>query len=246
MFRQNMNKLKICLLCFLCLSFFLLFALKNLASADSSARPPLAEDRWEQIFSKDGIDVYSQEMPDSDILAFKATGTLNAPIEQIMEVLRRVEIAKEWMPDTEVKYLVKEFSDLDGITYSVNKLPWPFSGRELLLRNTLRLDREKKYLVVDVVSVEDATYPVGKGNVRAFMHMGQTCMRPAGKQHTEVLFIFFLDPKGYIPSWLANMKQKELPYNFLKSLEEKAGKTHFELRPAFQDYLDQLNILLEK
>ena len=239
------NKLKIRLSGFLCLSFFLLFAFKSLASVDSQAQPPFVEDRWEQIFSKDGIDVYSQKVPDSNILAFKATGTLNAPIEQIMEVLRRVEIAKEWMPDIEVKYMVKEFSDLDGITYSVNKLPWPFSGRELLLRNELRLDRQKKYLIVDIFSVEDASFPVAKGNVRAFMHMGQTCMRPVGKERTEILFVFYLDPEGYIPSWLANMKQKELPYDFLRSLEEKAATTHFQLRPAFQNYLDQLNAILE-
>lgn len=246
MFRENLNKLKIYLSCLLCLAFFLPFGFQNPASADSPAKPPFAENRWEQIFSKDGIDVYSQKMPESDILAFKATGIINAPIDQVMEVLRKVEISQEWMPDTEVKYTVKEFSDLEAITYSVNKLPWPFSGRELLLRNILRLDQQRKYLVVDAFSVEDASYPVGNGNVRAFMHRGQTCIRPVGRQHTEVLFTFLLDPKGYIPSWLVNMKQKELPYNFLKSLEEKAGTTHFPLRPVFQSYVDQLNALLKQ
>ena len=98
-------------------------------------------------------------------------------------------------------------SDFEAITYSINKLPWPFSCRELVLHNKLRLDRQKKYLVVDVTSVEDASYPVGKGNVRAFMRIGQTCMRPVDTEHTEIRFTFFLDPKGYIPSWLVNMKQ---------------------------------------
>ena len=60
-----------------------------------------------------------------------------------MEVLRKVEIAKDWMPDTEVKYTVKELSDFEAITYGINKLPWPFSCRELVLHNKLRLDRQK-------------------------------------------------------------------------------------------------------
>ena len=232
-------------LLFLCLIFFLIFPIKGFASVDSAAPSLSFEGKWKQIFSKDGIDVYSQKIPDSGILAFKATGTLNAPIDQVMEVLRKVEISKDWMPDIEVKYLVTEFSDLDGITYSVNRLPWPFSGRELLLRNRLRLDRERKYLVIDIFSVEDPAYPVGKGNVRAFMFTGETCMRPVGKQRTEILFTFYLDPRGYIPAWVVNMKQKTIPYNFLKSLEEKASTTHFQLRPAFQNYLDQLNDILE-
>ena len=217
-----------------------------MASDELTALPLFTEDGWQQIFSKDGINVYSQEIPDSDILAFKATGTLNAPIDQIMEVLRKVEIAKDWMPDIVDKYTVKEFSDFEAITYSVNKLPWPFSGRELLLRNKLRLDREKEYLVVDVHSVEDASYPVGENNVRAFMYMGRTYMRPTGKGRTEILFVFYLDPKGYIPAWVVNIKQKMIPYNFMKSLEEKAGSTHFKLRPAFRNYLDQLNAILHK
>jgi hypothetical protein len=234
------------LLFFLCLLLFLVFTLKGFAAFNSETPALSFDGAWKQIFSQDGIDVYSQKAPDSGLLAFKATGTLNAPIDQIMEILRKVEISKEWMPDIEFKYLVKEFSDLDGITYSVNRMPWPFSGRELLLRNTLRLDRERKYLVIDIFSVEDPAYPVKKGNVRAFMFTGQTCMRPVGKQRTEILFMFYLDPRGYIPAWLVNMKQKTIPYNFLKSLEEKASTTHFQLRPAFQSYLDQLNAILGK
>ncbi len=226
------------------LLFFIFSSSNSLASVDSPARMLIAEDRWERILTKDGIDVFSQKVENSDILAFKATGTLNAPVDQIMEVLRKVEISRDWMPDTAVKYTVKEISDLEAVTYSVNKLPWPFSGRELLLHNKLRLDRQNKYLVVDVFSVEDASRPVEEGNVRAFMHIGQTCIRPVGPHQTRILFTFFLDPKGYIPAWLANLKQKELPYNFLRSLEETAGKTRFPLRPLFQTYLNQLNILL--
>ncbi|MFC1859290.1 START domain-containing protein [Thermodesulfobacteriota bacterium] len=219
---------------------FLLLPINSPAMTDLPVQSCLFEDEWNKLFSKKGITVYSQTTSYSNILAFKAAGILKAPIEQVMEVLRKVEISEQWMPDIKQKITVKEVSDLEAITYSVNKMPWPFADREMLLRNKLRLDREKKYLVVDVYSVDYNAYPVNKKNVRAHIHCGQTLIRPAGRVKTEVELIIFLDPKGYIPTWLANIAQKSLPYNFLRALEEKASTTNFELRPTFQKMLNDL------
>jgi|GEM_PF-5271893 len=57
------------------------------------------------------------------------------------------------MPDIEIKYAVKERSDFEAITYSINKMPWPIAQRELLLYNRLRLDRSRKLFVVEVYSI---------------------------------------------------------------------------------------------
>jgi hypothetical protein len=205
----------------------------------------IVDDNWEKIFEEHGISIYSQETPDSDVLAFKAAGILHAPADQVMEVLRKVDITREWMPDISEKIAVKEFSDLEAITYSVNLLPWPFADREMLLLNKLRLDTVRKYLVVDVYSVDLTLYPVKKGKVRAHMYCGETLIRPVDKDRTEVQLVILLDPKGYIPAWLVNVRQKSMPYNFLRALEEKAGKSHYKLRPVFREMLGRLNVLLE-
>jgi len=136
---------------------------------------------WQQMYSDQGITVYAQRTKKSKILAFRAEGILNAPIAQIMEVLRRVEIADEWMPDADGKYVLKEISDAEAITYSVNRVPFPFADRELVLLNKLRLDRERKFLVLDVYSVDYPSKPVKKGVIRAQMYCGEMRLRPAGK-----------------------------------------------------------------
>jgi START domain len=214
------------------------------ASADLLEQYCLVNSQWEKIFNKKNITVYSQKTPGTDVMAFKAGGILNASIEQIMEVLRKVEISEEWMPDIGQKIAIKEFSDLAAVTFSVNKLPWPFADREMMLHNELRLDSLRKYLVLDVYSVDSSNYPVGESNIRAHMYCGQTLIRPAGKEKTEIELILFLDPRGYIPAWLVNMAQKKMPYDFLRALEKKAAKTNFELRPAFQNLLVKLLGLL--
>lgn len=207
----------------------------------------IAADRWEEIRQQGGITVYSQKVPVSDVLAFRATAFLNAPVEQVMEVLRRVDITGEWMPDISVKYAVREWSDFKAVTYSINLMPWPFADRELLLMNRLRLDPIRKYLVVEVYSVEsveDEKIPVAKGKVRANMYCGETMIRPGREGQTEVEMILFVDPKGFIPAWLVNIFQKSLPYNFLKALEKKAATTDYPLRPSYQKLLNDLKSML--
>ena len=222
-----------------------LVPIRSVASPYTPASFQFLEDKWQKAFSKDGISVFSQKIPDSAVLAFKATGILKAPIEQIMEVLRRVEITKDWMPDTDIKETVKDISDYEAITFSVNDLPWPFADRELLMNNRLRLDREEKFLVVDLFSVELAGHPITKNNVRAFLHMGKTLMRPVGESRTEIEFILLLDPRGHIPTWWVNIFQKSMPFEFLKALERKAGETEYYLRQSFRKILNELIALLQ-
>jgi len=219
---------------------FLILPAAGLPTDDLSEQYCIILNNWESIYTQDGITVYSQKVPDFDIAALKAVGILKAPMDQVVAVLRKVEISKEWVPYINKKFAVQEFSDTESITYSVNMLPWPFADRSLLLYNKLSLDMEKKHIVVDLHSVESEKNPIKEDNVRATLHCGQMIIRPAGKAQTEIQLVIFVDPKGYIPAWLVNLSQKRLPYDFLKALEKKASQTSFKLRPTFQDMLDQI------
>jgi START domain len=206
---------------------------------------PQADGRWTKIFSRSGIAVYSRETGDSDILTFRAVGVLQARIEQVMEVLRKVEISREWMPDVAERHTLKDYSDLHAITYSINPLPWPFADREMVLRNRLHLDRENKFLVLDTHSVDQSGAPRKTGVVRARLHSGRTLFRPVGPEQTAIDLNVLVDPGGRIPVWLTNLTQKNMPYDFLRALEKKAARTDYPLRPAFQAMLNDLLALLK-
>ena len=236
--------MKVGWLLLLIIFIFLTLPIANLASNHPSVQHCLVQNNWKILFNKNGLSVYSQKAVDSDVSALKATGILKAPIDQVMEVLRKVEISREWIPHIDKKISIRDFSDLEAITYSVNRLPWPFADRSLLLHNKIRLDKENKYLVVDMNSVDSETNPVQEDNIRSSLYCGQLIMRPAGIGQTEIELILFVDPKGHIPTWLVNMSQKTMPYEFLKALEEKASRTNYELRPSFKEMLDQLFALL--
>jgi hypothetical protein len=237
--------MKINRILFFIIFIFLTLPITSLASIDLLGQYCLVQNNWKKLYSKNGITVYSQKAPDSDVLALKASAILRAPMDQVLEVLRKVEISKEWIPHIDAKNTIKDFSDFEAITHSVNMLPWPLADRSLLLHNKLRIDREKKYLVIDIHSVDFDTNPIKKDRVRANLYCGQTFMRPVGEEETEIELILFVDPRGHIPTWLVNMAQKSMPYNFLRALEEKASRTNYDLRPSFKKMLDQLLVLLK-
>jgi hypothetical protein len=236
--------MKVGWLLLLIIFIFLTLPIANLASNHPSVQHCLVQNNWKILFNKNGLSVYSQKAVDSDVSALKATGILKAPIDQVMEVLRKVEISREWIPHIDKKISIRDFSDLEAITYSVNRLPWPFADRSLLLHNKIRLDKENRYLVVEMNSVDSETNPIQEDHVRSNLYCGQLIMRPAGIGQTEIELVLFVDPKGHIPAWLVNMSQKTMPYEFLKALEEKASRTNYELRPSFKEMLDQLFALL--
>lgn len=225
---------------------FLFMSVVLPASSPAMGTLPVPGGDWKEIFRRNGIIVFSQETSGSEILGFRAVGILHARIEQVMEVLRKVEITHEWMPNTQERYILEDVSDLEAVTYSINSLPWPFADRELVLHNQLRLDRESKCLVVDVRSVASIIAPRNAHTVRAQMHCGRTFLRPAGPGRTEVDLNIRVDPVGRIPAWLVNLTQRTLPYDFLRALEKKAAQTDYPLRPTFRRMVDDLRHLLDR
>ncbi|CAB5135347.1 hypothetical protein D3OALGA1CA_3499 [Olavius algarvensis associated proteobacterium Delta 3] len=225
----------------------LLLAPAALSAKDVQTRRQCTrQGEWKERYARPGITVYSQKLPGSNLFALRAEAVLEAPVGQLMEVLRRVDISNEWMPDIRTKYILEVNSDLDVITYSLNSVPFPFSDRELVLRNCVRLDRAQKYLVVDIYSVPYDKHPVKKGAVRSYMHCGEMRVRPITDRKTEIDLLMYVDPRGFIPHWLVNMFQKKLPYNFLKALEKKAGTTDFDVRPQFQQLVNDLEAMMER
>ncbi|MCB9060215.1 MAG: hypothetical protein H6622_01675 [Halobacteriovoraceae bacterium] len=196
---------------------------------------------WEKVYSKDRIEVYSQKTDQSKLLAFKAIGLIKGDTGQMMEILRNVEDSHTWMPNLIDKKTIKNISDFEAITYSVNNMPWPLKDREMIHHNKLTINYKRKFLEVDVHSVEYETDMSSDKNIRAFMHFGRTLVRPSKTDgYTEVELIVLVEPMGLIPSWLVNFVQKDLPFEFLKALEKKAQHSNYKVRPSFQKLLEEL------
>ena len=212
--------------------------------AEENTALPL-EENWEHLLSDGGFEVYGQKIPGSDIFASKVVGNLNAPIQNILTVLRDVENSHIWIPGMIEKTTIKNISDIEAYTYSADHLPWPFTDRDMVLHNKLVLDYEKKLLCVETKSVELPNHPLKDGLIRANLRYSNLGTRPVDEHKTYVEMVLFIDPMGHIPDWLVNMLQKGWIINFLAGLEKRSSEVgKIKLKKGIENQLLVLDKLL--
>ena len=202
--------------------------------------------KWEEVTSEEGLTVYTTEIPNSKLLGFKLTGTVDADVTSLMSNIRDVERSTEWTPELLVKQTIKNISDIEAITYSVNDLPWPLDDRDFILHNKLHLSKDKKLLFVISKSIQHKDYPNKNKLVRAWIHYSNMGLRPLGPNKTYVEWTLFGDPKGNIPAWLVNFYQSGFPIKFFLMARNRANSVRLPMLTGLKIMLNDLNNLLKE
>lgn len=207
-----------------------------------------AANGWKVEIKKKGLTVFSREVDDSDIVGIKAEGVINASIEAVLANLRTVEGSEKWTPSVARKVTIRNISDLEAVTYTLNSMPWPVWDREMILHNVLKIDYEKKLLFVMSKSVHEEykNFPRAKKAVMAQMDYSNIGFRPIGKDKCYVELTAFVDAKGEIPAWMVNFFQKKWPLKFLKSIERQSSRHKPKLLPGIKKLVDELRKVLAK
>ncbi|MBF0314759.1 MAG: hypothetical protein HQK50_19215 [Oligoflexia bacterium] len=181
---------------------------------------------WQQIYSKDGIYVFESNHGDESPMAFRGIGVLKASVYSLLTAIREVESSKEWTPNLVSKKLLKLQNHADGITYNHNRLPWPVTDRDTVMRTVLTidqsLDKNTKFINIVSKSVEMPEAPVYTDKIRGVLHSSHLIFFPLSEDTTYVDLDAHFDPKGMIPTWVVNFVQRDWPFKFLKSLEKRA------------------------
>ena len=205
----------------------------------SFAQEQKKAEEWTYVTKKDDITVYTKTSKNSPIRALKALGLVNAPVDKILNILRDVDSASEWLPNLIERTHVKDISDTEAIIYEVSDLPWPVSDREMVLHNKLSLSKDKKSIILYFKSVEDDAKKPNDDYVRAKVHYGKITFKPIGKT-THIEMILLADPMGSVPKWAVNVMQVSLPHNFIMSLNKFAGISKLEIRPGIKELVSKL------
>lgn len=209
-------------------------ALAAAACLLGAASPALAvDDSWTLIGEKNGVKSYKKSLPGTKFMGFAGDGVVDVDIAKVMQNALDLSRYTEYV-DLLAEQQVLEVREHDFTVWQHYDLSWPVQDRDYALRGIVEPDAEKKSVTLVWKSITDARIPVKDCCVRA--EITRTFFRftalPGGKTRIECEIM--TDPRGQIPAWMANMVQKNWPYNTIKGHEKQAKKADVKPHP---DYL---------
>jgi hypothetical protein len=178
---------------------------------------------WRILAKKDGVTIWTREVPGSDIDAVKGETIIDAPIEKLVWVVTTCYRRTDW-----VKYLSKcDIIEMNKsnrfVAYQAFDMPWPVSDRDFILKGRVYSDN-KGAVRIDVASGEDKRVPKTVG-VRASVHYGTYAIFPLGPNRCRVIVEAHTEPNGIFPDWLTNHLQRDWPLKTLAGLKKQVKRS---------------------
>jgi len=192
-----------------------------------------AQEGWTLSKDKDGIKVYTRATHESPFDEFRATMVLNQSVHSLIAVLQDIENMPEWAYNVKSASILKEYGDTVQFYYTEVSIPFPFTNRDAVYRNSYDWNNDSSLLVVDIEMLpkyidenEDLVrIPFGKGFWR---------VKVLSEERLDVTFQMVVDPGGSVPAWMANMFVNETPtYTFTKLREIIAKEKYQQQRFDF-------------
>lgn len=176
---------------------------------------------WVFIKEKDGIKIFTRKELNSSLKSFKGETTFQAKVEKLCLLLGNGKNFDWWGKDIRgIKVLAHQENKFIQY-YLIYSVPWPFSDRDLLVEATITEDPvtgERTYFAKPLLNV----IPDAPDLVRVKKYWQKWSVRPMENGYVHVLLEGFVDPGGYIPSWLYNMVITDKPFTVMRALRERA------------------------
>jgi hypothetical protein len=203
------------------------FALMVSASVLALAGAGLAHggEVWEHVTNADGIAVTARDVPGRGFPTFRAVGTIDANLYDVLGVLSDVGRHKEWMQRCAEARLLRKMGETEYIVYSRTDAPWPVADRDAVFHSKVYWDTNKH--VIDVRFWAERSPLMGevKGVVRMYNLRGHYKFIGLGPSRTYVDYQVDADPGGKLPRWIAKLATRTLPLDTIRALRRQAQRT---------------------
>jgi hypothetical protein len=183
------------------------------------ASPAFAERSVVRV--EDGITVEQEAEPGRSLPVMIGTTTMAVAPDQIAAWIGAVDTYVDWQHNCEEARVLPQ---PDGRSFTYNRIgsPWPVSDRDVVLQSS-RTNLEGGAIRIDFHNTDTSGFPVPSGVVRMPRLIGSYDLTPA-EGGTRVVYTVDSDPGGSLPDWMVRQATKDLPYNTLKNLRERAER----------------------
>ncbi|MDP9142665.1 MAG: hypothetical protein M3O62_17985 [Pseudomonadota bacterium] len=197
-----------------------------LAAALAPPAVTASEAAWQQQKDKDGIQIHTRPVAGWTINEVRGVTRIDARLSSIVAVL------EDPLATPELADIVEhsEVRDRESATryqiYSMMKMPWPVSDRDIL--NQREISQDPKTHTVTITDIATANLmPLNKDYVRIVKSRQQWTLTPLAAGGVQVESLLLSDPAGPIPASIINAMSISTPFNSLSKLRELA------LRPKY-------------
>ena len=204
------------------------FAICNLGATLTFAQPlavtpdDFGKLDWKQIQSESDMWVYEAQVPGSDVVALKAEGIVNAPLEKLSAFLLDHAHTKDWVPQLDEHRILKSISADHYVEYVHIATPFIVKDRDFVNEVTITRDRstELKWLEIDGHSIELAEAPQTT-YVRGKVVQQVVRLERMENSQTRMLVGFHIDPMGSVPKWMVNAFNRGWPKKTFRTIQRK-------------------------
>ncbi len=173
---------------------------------------------WNLRKNNDGIQVYTRNHPGSNILEFKAITTLSGKIDKVKKVVTNVNGSIYWMERIIISKLLKTDSKGNMYAYYEMNVPWPLENRDVVVLQKIKKQTQDSLLIV--ISSIPEYYPEQENITRIKIAKGHWELIKLQDNKTKIIYTFYSDPGGNIPTWIVNLFIIDSPYKTMKNLKQ--------------------------
>ena len=204
--------------------------LLSFSSSGAAEETRVAPPTWERVTEDAGIVVFRQEIAGSPVIAFKGVGSVDAPMSQVIAAITDTSRTTEWMDSTVEARVLRKVGPLEQIVYTHIKTPPGLTDRDFVTSARGEFDPAVKRFTVHIRSVSEPSAPQ-TSYVRGEIHHSSFVLTAIeGGKKTLVVTEIHADPKGSVPTFIANAFQKNWPLNTIKNLRKQSAKG--DVRPS--------------
>jgi hypothetical protein len=192
---------------------------------------------WKLVGNQHGVEIYRRDVPGSDVVAFKGQGTIEAPLWKVASILLDTKRAPEWAESLKESRVVKRLGPNTYIEYNHLGMPFILRDRDFVSEVVIEVDAEARTFGLVYKPTEEPGAPVTR-YVRGQITSGVFQIRSVepGRRSTLMAEIQ-CDPKGAIPTWIANFFQRSWPLTTFEGLRKQAAKADLAMPEEFKDVL---------
>lgn len=188
-----------------------------------------ADENWSLARDRDGIRVWTRDIPGYPIRGFKAVVTVKSTLSGLINLIMDTGSADQWIYRTRRIDVLKQ-DDVQGsfLIQVETDFPWPLTDRDVVIEGLITQDEKTGSVTVQSHSVALPAYPPREDFVRMPDMNGNWVFRPVGQGMVEVTMSGRADPGGRIPSGVINLIIHETPWRTLQGLRELIANPRYQ------------------